>query len=192
MSVHVSSFFAFSFWASLVEKFMAWAIQVSVRGARLSWVVSFSGANLHMFGSITSSSKVRYWVQFRGSFRFGSSCIWVCCIRLSSDHLFCISTILLVAAVNFWFIVCHGMKILLVFQSIVGLCSFNQGSPKRTSLFPVFVMRNLVRSCWSSKTIWAQVQWVILPDWLVVPSTFHGIISFKRGIVRIWFFLTKV
>ena len=41
------------------------------------------------------------------------------------------------------------------------------------------------------KTIWAQVQWVILPDWLVVPSTFCGMISFKRGIIGIQFFSTK-
>ena len=137
--VHVSSFLAFSFWTSLVEKFMVRAIQVSVRGARVSWVSLFSRVNSHIFSSIISSFMIGYWVRFRGSLGSGSSCIRVCCIRLSSDHLFCISTILLVAAANFWFMVCHGMKILLVFQSIVGLCSFSQGSPKRRSLFPVFV-----------------------------------------------------
>ena len=111
---------------------MARAIQVSVRGARFSRVSSFSRVNSHIFGSIISSSKIRHWVWFRGSSGSGSSCIWVHCIHLLSNHLFCISTILLVAAANFWFMVCRGMKILPVFQSIVGLCSFNQGSPKRT------------------------------------------------------------
>ena len=164
--VWVSSFFAFSFWASLVEKFIAQAIHVSVKGVRSLWVLSSSCVNSHISGSgIFSSFLIGHWVQFRGSLGLGSSYIMVCCICLSSNHLFCISTILLVAAVNFWFIVCLGMKILPVFQLIVGLCSFNHGSPSKTSLFPVFMMRNLVRSYW---------------------------FGFKKGIVRIQFFSTKV
>ena len=111
----MSSFFAFSFWASLVEKFMAQAIHVSMRGARSSWVLSSSRVDLHMFGLGISSSIIGYWVQFKSSFGSGSSCILVHCICLLSDCLFCVPTILLVAAVNFWFIVCLGMKILLVF-----------------------------------------------------------------------------
>ena len=66
-------------------------------------------------------------------------------------------------------------------QLILGLCSFNHGSPRIISSFLRSVMRNLVGMFHFPIFRFNQVQCLMTPDLFLVPSTFSGMMFLSRG-----------
>jgi len=66
-------------------------------------------------------------------------------------------------------------------QLILGLCSFNHGSPRIISSFLRSVMRNLVGTFCFPIFRFNQVQCLMTPDLFLVLSTFSGMMFLSRG-----------
>ena len=148
-SVQVSSFFAFSFWASLVEK--------EVHGARSSWAFLSSKVNLCMLGSGISSSIIRCWVWFKDSSGSGYSCIlvWVWgesgCWHILAD--WGLSSTL--SSYNFLY-----SAPLIIKLTGMGIPTFNHGGDSLESIsFQGVLVSNLLWSIWWVQS--HQLFWII-------------------------------
>ena len=73
-------------------------------------------------------------------------------------------------------------------QSMVGLYSCNQGSPRMICSFPRLVTRSLVTFLMLSKCRLSQVTYLIFPNLFSVPSTLIGVAGVFNSVRAIPFF----